>query len=100
MDDESRPSGPAHESPTKKTTWTISRGDDGSPIFDVVSVGGNTRYRPIVEMSSVLDTAGTFWQATARQDVLAWLETHDTVSSDDLGLRELIPEPTNPNAWG
>lgn len=75
---------------------------DGA-LFDVVvdrsAYGRSTRYVPTVEMARALE-GDEWWRNLARQGIRAWLETHETVSSDEPDLRELIPEPTNPNCWG
>jgi hypothetical protein len=77
---------------------------DEIPLFDVVSkrnaYGAETTYVPTVEMDRAVETAGDFWQATARQAILALLEIRETVSVDDLRRDGLVPEPIHPNAWG
>ncbi len=97
---------PAQIVDTTPTSTTVRRRydtDNDGALFDVVvdrdAYGSKTAYVPSAEMGHVLE-ADDWWRTTARQDVLAWLETHETVSSDDAALRDLIPEPVNPNAWG
>jgi hypothetical protein len=98
MNDESRPSGTASEIPAKKSGYILRPPTDETPLFDVVSDGGTTSYRPSVEMDRALGS-DDFWAATARSAIKALAETMSTFTADD--LHEVgLPEPINKNCYG
>lgn len=83
---------------------TAPAADEAAVLFDVVSVrtadGIETTYKPSTEMAHVLETAGEFWQATARQAIKAMAQTRTSFCVDDLRADGLVPDPVNQNAWG